>query len=124
MNEIRVLFVAPEKEPCVKDVSVALEALQKEVGGYIQAIYPFEDQVALLCNEEGKLLGLPLNRVLRDRDGEIYDIISGNFLIVGLGDEQFESLTEDQINKYSSLYAVPEKFIRKDGKIVVFPLTM
>ena len=53
------------------------------VGGPIQAIYPFPEPVALICHEEGKLLGLPLNRALRDKDGEIYDIIAGPFFLCG-----------------------------------------
>ena len=51
------------------------ESLQHEVGGYIEAIYPCEDPVALVCNEEGKLEGLPLNRALRDEDGDIYSFL-------------------------------------------------
>ena len=39
------------------------------------AIYPYEDPVALVCNEEGKREGLPLNRALRDEDGDIYSFL-------------------------------------------------
>ena len=56
----------------VKEIDSGLESLQHEVGGYIEAIYPYEAPVALVCNEEGKLEGLPLNRALRDEDGDIY----------------------------------------------------
>lgn len=49
--------------------------------------------MALICNEEGKLMGLPLNRALFDDDGHIYDIVSGNFLIVGLGEEDFTDIS-------------------------------
>ena len=68
---------------CIRDSS-GLESLQHEVGGCIEAIYPYEDPVALICNEEGKLEGLPLNRALRDEDGDIYDVVAGTFLVVGL----------------------------------------
>ena len=43
-------------------------------------------------NDEGKLIGLDLNRSLRDEHGEIYDIVAGTFLVVGLGPESFASL--------------------------------
>ena len=45
-------------------------------------IYPYEDPIALVCNEEGKLEGLPLNRALRDEDGDIYDVVAGTFMVV------------------------------------------
>ena len=56
----------------MKEIASGLESLQHEVGGYIEAIYPYKDPAALVCNEEGKLEGLPLNRALRDEDGDIY----------------------------------------------------
>lgn len=80
-STIAVLIVEPGKEPYVKEIDSGLESLQHEVGGYIEAIYPYEDPVALVCNEEGKLEGLPLNRALRDEDGDIYDVVAGTFLV-------------------------------------------
>ena len=74
-STIAVLVVEPGKEPYVKEIDSGLESLQHEVGGYIEAIYPYEDPVALVCNEEGKLEGLPLNRALRDEDGDIYSFL-------------------------------------------------
>ena len=59
----------------MKEIDSDLKSLQHEVGGYIEAIYPYEDPVALVCNEEGKLEGLPLNRALRDEDGDIYGFL-------------------------------------------------
>ena len=70
-STIAVLIVEPGKEPYVKEIDSGLESLQHEVGGCIEAIYPYEDPVALVCNEEGKLEGLPLNRALRDEDGDM-----------------------------------------------------
>lgn len=46
--------------------------------------YPFEDPVAIVYNDDGKLMGLPLNRALRDESGEAYDVVAGTFLVVGL----------------------------------------
>ena len=56
-STIAVLIVEPGKKPYVKEIDSGLESLQHEVGGYIEAIYPYEDPVALVCNEEGKLEG-------------------------------------------------------------------
>lgn len=119
---INVLVIEPEKKPYVKAISSELESLQHEVGGYIEAIYPYEDPVALVCDEEGKLTGKDLNRALRDKDGDIYDIVAGTFLIVGLGDEDFASLSDEFIEKYSHEFETPEAFFYENGKITVFPL--
>ena len=55
---MKILIVEPHKQPYCKDISGTLEELQAIVGGYIQAIYPFDEPIALVCNEEGKLIGL------------------------------------------------------------------
>ena len=96
---MNVLMVEPGKAPYETEISDGLEAMQAAVGGNIQAVYPYEDLVGLVCNEEGKLEGLPLNRALRTEDGEIYDIIAGNFFICGLGEENFCSLSPELAEK-------------------------
>lgn len=121
-STIAVLVVEPGKEPYVKEIDSGLESLQHEVGGYIEAIYPYEDPVALVCNEEGKLEGLPLNRALRDEDGDIYDVVAGTFLVVGLTDDSFGSLTVEQMQKFSDLFKVPEQFVKLGDKIVAIPM--
>ena len=73
---------------------------------------------AEICNEEGKLEGLPLNRALRTEDGEIYDIIAGNFFICGLGEENFCSLSPELAEKFKEEFKHPEKFVRIAGKIL------
>ena len=100
---MNVLMVEPGKVPYEKDIGDGLKAMQDAVGGYIQAVYPYEDPVALVCNEEGKIEGLPLNRALKTEEGEIYDIISGNFFICGLGEENFCSLSPELAEKFKRL---------------------
>ena len=78
-EKISVLVVEPEKKPYAKEISSGLSSLQHEVGGYIQAVYPYEEPVAIICDEEAKLKGSELNRVLRDEDGHIYDVVAGTF---------------------------------------------
>ena len=100
---IKVLVVKP-MQPCrVQEIS-GLKDMQKIVGGPIQAVYPFQDPVALVCHEEGKMLGFPFNRPLYGEDGRPYDIICGTFFVAGLGAEDFASLTEEQIQRYSELF--------------------
>lgn len=96
---MRVLLVEPGVQPREVVLVHSLEAMQHVVGGLIQAIYPFEDEVALVCNDEGKILGLPLNRRLFD-----YDIIAGTFFICGLGESDFASLTPEQVKKYRQMF--------------------
>lgn len=64
-----ILVVEPDKVPYPKEINGTLEEMQQIVGGYIQAMFPFPDEVALICNEEGKIQRLPLNRPLKDEDG-------------------------------------------------------
>lgn len=110
-NKITVLVVEPKKKPYVKEVENTLESLQHEVDGYIQAIYPFEEPVAIVCAECGKLEGLPLNRALCDEDGETYDIIAGTFLVVGLTEDDFGTLSKELIEQFSEHFKLPEVFL-------------
>lgn len=103
---MRILVIEPLKPPYSKDICGNLEEMQAIVGGYIQAIYPFDDPIALVCHEEGKLIGLPQNRLLFDKSGRVYDIICGTFFLAGLGAEDFISLTGDEIEKYSQYFMV------------------
>lgn len=80
-QKLRVLVVEPGKPPAAREIDKSLESMQRLVGGYIQAVYPFDDPVALICNEEGKLLGLPMNRTLRDERGVPYDIVCGTVFL-------------------------------------------
>lgn len=120
-NEITVLMVQPGKVPFVKTVISTLEGLQAEVGGDIEVTYPFEDNVGLIMNEEGKINGLEYNRSLRDENGMVYDVIAGPFMVVGLSDSDFCSLTSEQISTYMEVYRHPEAFIRSEGRLLVIP---
>lgn len=121
-EKLTVLVVEPMKEPYVKEIAPGLHALQAEVGGDIAASYPFDDPVGLVLNDEGKLIGLDLNRSLRDEHGEIYDIVAGTFLVVGLGAESFASLSPDMIQKYIEQFKRPELFASINGQIVSVPV--
>ena len=100
---MKILFVEPGKEAQPAEIQGDLKEMQAIVGGQIQALYPWEDPVALICNDEGKLLRLPLNRMLED-----YDVIAGNFFICGIEGDEFVSLSDPLMIKYQKKFRYPE----------------
>ena len=114
---IQVVLVEPGKLARIAEVGTTLDAMQRTVGGDIEAYYPFEEQVCIVCNEEGKINGLPLNRAIRDEDtGDIADIIAGTFFICDCSGESFGSLSQEQQKWYLEKYRLPERFFRsRDG---------
>ena len=110
---MRILVVEPMKAPYEKEIGSDLKSMQAVVGGFIQAIYPFVDEeLALICNEEGKLIGLPLNRALRDEEGTVYDVVAGTFFLCRAPEdsERFEGLTEEQVRFGKAKFTCPELF--------------
>ena len=116
-NTIQVVLVEPGKLARIAEVGTTLDAMQRTVGGSIEAYYPFEEQVCIVCNEEGKINGLPLNRAIRDANtGDIADIIAGTFFICDCSGESFGSLSKEQQKRYLEKYRLPERFFRsRDG---------
>ena len=114
---IQVVLVEPGKLARIAEVGTSLDAMQQTVGGDIEACYPFEEQVCIVCNEEGKINGLPLNRAIRDANtGDIADIIAGTFFICDCSGESFGSLSKEQQKRYLEKYRLPERFFRsRDG---------
>ena len=117
-----VLVVEPMKAPYVKSIPNELEDLQQAVGGDIEMTYPFEDEVGILLNGNGKFEGLPLNRALYDDRGQVYDAIAGTFLVVGLTEDDFTSLTPEQIEKFKEKYQSPEVFTLFNGELHVMKM--
>ena len=90
------------------------------MGGSIGASYPFaDDPIAIVYNDDGKLMGLPLNRALWDEDGLMYDVIAGTFLVVGLGEEDFASLSPELAQKYEEHFHQPEDFIQLGHRMMI-----
>ena len=118
-NTLSVLQIAPGQHPKPIEIDNDLKALQQAVGGSIGASYPFEDPVAIVYNDDGKLMGLPLNRALRDEDGQMYDAVAGTFLVVGLGEKDFASLTPELAQKYEQLFHQPEAFLKLGNRLLV-----
>lgn len=105
---IKVLFVEPHKDPYEAEIPDTLEAKQKAVGGYIEYIYN-NDDTALVGDEEAKLKGKVGNRYL-DGGG----VIAGNFLVVGLGEEDCRSLTPDEVERYTEKYSDPPEISQEE----------
>lgn len=117
-----VLLVEPGQYPRMTSIGSDLHSLQKAVGGDIEAIYPYDDPVAIICNEEGKINGDPLNRAIRDEDNDIVDIIAGTFFVCGLGEEDFASLPKELQNKYEEKFHQPESFLKLGSRIMAIPM--
>ena len=121
-KKLDVLLVEPGQYARMTTIDAGLKSLQKTVGGDIEAAYFFDDPVALVCQEEGKINGSELNRAVRDADGEIVDIIAGKFFICGLGEEDFTSLPEGLQKKYEDMFRRPETFLKMGRSITAIPI--
>ncbi len=120
---IRMLKIEPMKAPELIEVEHTLENLQELVGGTIQAVYPWEDPVALLCDDDGKFKEYPPNRALVDEEGELYDVVVGTFFICGLTREDFDSIPDLLAEKYTEMFKHPEMFMQTmDGHVIWFKL--
>ena len=113
-SKIKVLLVEPEKYPKEIVIDDSLEAMQEVVGGDIEEYMPYDDDVAIICNEEGKMRGLPLNRAVYVQDNdkkEMVDIICGKFFICYAPpeSESFQSLPDDMMKKYKEQFKYPER---------------
>lgn len=101
MNKIRILVVEPNKEPYKKKIPHTLEDMQKVVGGLIEFV-ELEYNVDLICNEEGKIYNLPMNRAIQN------DIIAGTFFIAGQHNGETISLSKKQIKKYKKMFKLSQ----------------
>ena len=117
-DTLKVLLVEPGQYPKPVEIENTLQNLQKLVGGHFEVTHPDvtnpeEENVCLVCNEENKFNGSPLNRPLGN-----YDVIAGNFFICGQGEEDFCSLTPEQMKQYEEKYHDPQWFFRTPFGIV------
>lgn len=115
MNEkITVLLVEPGKYPKPIEIEDTLEAMQEVVGGDIEEYMPFDDEVAIICNEEGKMNGSELNRAVYSKDKQILDVIAGKFFLAyaPFESESFLSMPKDLMKKYEDKFRYPERFYK------------
>lgn len=107
---MKVLIVEPGQYPREAEIEKSLAAEQAIVGGLIECVYLWKDNACIVCNDEGKLQNLPFNRTLGD-----YDVIAGTFFVVGLTQDDFCSLTPEQVKRYEALYHDPQLFYPLGG---------
>ena len=89
---MRAVLLQPNEAPVIRDINASLRGLQEIVGGYIEVIpYPGMKDVVIVCNEEGKLLGLRENRHIYV-DGKPVDCICGDAVVIGVDGEEFAEL--------------------------------
>ena len=96
---MNVLVVEPGYTPYEKEIN-GLHEMQAVVGGYIEAIYPYEELVAIVCNEEGLINGLPFNHSVEGGYGGVF----GTFFVCGLGEENFDSLSPEQMKHFKEKF--------------------
>lgn len=125
-KEIRVLVVEPMKQPYEKTIPDTLDAMYQVISGDCIQVVPLygmnmKDAV-IVCNDDGKLRGLTLNRLLFDRDGNAYDVIAGTFFITGVDGENFCSLTDSQVQELFEHYKVPELIMPMDDHFFRIPI--
>lgn len=123
-EKISVLLVEPNQYPKMIEIKDTLESMQEIVGGDIEEYMPYDDDVAIICNEEGKYNGMSPNRAVYADDREMMDIIFGKFFVcyAPIDSEKFLSLPPDLAKKYEEKFKNPERFYRQfDGKIIAEP---
>ena len=103
---MKILIVEPLRRPRRAEIPHALGAMQQIVGGYIEVISPFDDPVALVCDEDSKLKGYDLNRLINGTD-----IIVGTFFICGRSEDDLTDLSDELADKYEKLLYYPQIFV-------------
>lgn len=104
---LKVVYIEPGKPAYEAEIRHEMDALQRSVGGYVQQVN-MEKGVVILCNEEGKLLGMPGNRRIGDA------ILAGPLAVVGFTNRGYRSLTESETNKMLERFAVPDEISQSE----------
>ena len=100
IEQMTVLMVEPGYAPYEKTIPNTLQAKQELVGGLITAIYPYEEMVAIVANDEGILLGMDFNRSVEGGYGGLF----GPFFVCGLTEDDFCSLPPDQMERFKKKF--------------------
>lgn len=106
-KKIQVLLVRPGEAAERAVIDSSLASMQAIVGGYIDIAYPWQERVALVCNDEGLLEGLPLNRYIP----EMGQPIAGTFFVCSFSDGQLTGLTDEQLARFDRMLHNPQQFI-------------
>ena len=107
-KKIKVVLCEPGKVARVAEIGTELSDLQRVVGGLIEPYYPFEEQVCIVCNDEGKYNGMRPCRAIYGEGREMMDIIFGPFFICDCSTPYFGSLNKEQLERYTKQFQNPE----------------
>ena len=120
-KKIKVVLLEPGKLARTAEIGTSLEDLQKIVDGLIEAYYPFEEQVCIVCNEESKINGMQPNRSVKNEDGVMEDFICGPAFICDCRGESFDSLSDEQLVRYTKMFRYPEHLAKLNGQLIGIP---
>ena len=120
-KKIKVVLLEPGKLARTAEIGTSLEDLQKIVDGLIEAYYPFEEQVCIVCNEESKINGMQPNRSVKNEDGVMGDFICGPAFICDCRGESFDSLSDEQLVRYTKMFRYPEHLAKLNGQLIGIP---
>lgn len=120
-KKIKVVLLEPGKLARTAEIGTSLEDLQKIVDGLIEAYYPFEEQVCIVCNEESKINGMQPNRSVKNEDGVMVDFICGSAFICDCRGESFDSLSDEQLVRYTKMFRYPEHLAKLNGQLIGIP---
>ena len=118
-EKIRVIYLETGKKAVIREIEESLVAMQGLVHGPIDEYTPFEEEIALVCNAEGQARDLPMNRTVTDEDGELLDIIQGDFFLCGapVDSASYESIPPETEAKYLKTFYLPEMFFQVNDEI-------
>ena len=107
---MKAIVIKPGKYARIEDIDPTYSTLRSLVGGNIEMTYPFEDEyLAVISNEEAKLLDLPPNRAARGTDGSVADIYCGTMVVVALAPEgENRDLTKREAKTVLQMWGPPE----------------
>ena len=99
---MKILLIRAKENPVLRDVPHQLSIFQRLVGGRIEVVEPFEDNVILVCDESGRNNGKPINRVINDHMD-----VCGDFFLRGHDGEGLSDFPVELAQKYISLFSLP-----------------
>lgn len=120
-EKMKVVLLEPGKLARVAEIGTTLAEMQKTVGGDIEPFYPFEEDVCIIVDEEGKLKGSQLNRAVYSEDHEMIEIIAGTAFICDCSGSDFGGLNDEQLKKYCEQFKYPDVFFKMGRTIVARP---
>lgn len=120
-KKIKEVLLEPSKLARTAEIGTSLEDLQKIVDGLIEAYYPFEEQVCIVCNDESKINGMQLNRCVKNEDDVMVDFICGPAFICDCRGESFDSLSDEQLARYTKMFRYPEHLAKLNGQLIGIP---